>query len=524
MTEPASISLHYHERTKYSPESLAANPRGLDWSTMPVPFKDYRIGTVLDLKPYLPQAGVSSNGAAADPNPGNCWLQRLSKLLFLSYGATAVMRYASGLLYLRAAPSAGGLYPAELYVLSQGVQVEGQAVLPAGLYNYQVQTHSLVRFWDDPLWPQLQLGCCEHPALQACQLALATTAVFYRSAWRYEDRAYRRILLDTGHLLGNVELAAALTGFRPHLIGGFLDEVLNPLLYLDPDQEGLTTLIPLTDLRASQPLPQPGKAALASEVQVDYPALSEGQLLSYLHTQTVIHACPTPQRASEVELAAAQPSDQYNFPFCLKLPTSSPPLDWGIDLADLETSLINRRSVRNPGYTGEPLSLDELKAILDFAYQPQHYGEQGLDPAPDYFDLNLIETFVAVNSVQGLEEGCYYYAPHAQELRQIRFKNFRLEIHYLCLQQDLGRDAGAVVFQTADLRQGIAQYGDRVYRYLHLDAGHLGQRLNLAAVRLGLGVCGVGGFFDDQVNAVLGIPEEEAVLYITTLGRLPQRT
>ncbi|MEM6436873.1 MAG: nitroreductase family protein, partial [Cyanobacteria bacterium P01_D01_bin.115] len=68
-------------------------------------------------------------------------------------------------------------------------------------------------------------------------------------------------------------------------------------------------------------------------------------------------------------------------------------------------------------------------------------------------------------------------------------------------------------------KAAIAHYGDRAYRYLHLDAGHLGQRINLAAIRLGLGVSGIGGFFDDQVNDVLGIPEDEAVLYITTLGR-----
>jgi SagB-type dehydrogenase family enzyme len=76
-----------------------------------------------------------------------------------------------------------------------------------------------------------------------------------------------------------------------------------------------------------------------------------------------------------------------------------------------------------------------------------------------------------------------------------------------------------VLFHTADLKTAIDTYGDRVYRYLHMDAGHLGQRLNLAAVRLGLGVSGIGGFFDDQVNEVLGIPEDEAVIYITTLGQ-----
>ena len=129
---------------------------------------------------------------------------------------------------------------------------------------------------------------------------------------------------------------------------------------------------------------------------------------------------------------------------------------------------------------------------------------------------NLIETFVAVTGVEDLEEGCYYYAPKTQELRQIRFKNFRDELHYLCLGQELGRDAGAVVFHTADLQKAV---GDRAYRYLHMDAGHLGQRLNLAAIALGLGVSGIAGFFDDLVNEVLGIPNDEAVLYITTLGR-----
>jgi SagB-type dehydrogenase family enzyme len=125
---------------------------------------------------------------------------------------------------------------------------------------------------------------------------------------------------------------------------------------------------------------------------------------------------------------------------------------------------------------------------------------------------------VAVSGVTDLEEGCYYYAPKEQELRQIRFRNFRQELYYLCLKQNLGRDAAAVVFHTADLHRAIAHWGDRVYRYLHMDAGHLGQRLNLAATHLGLGVSGIGGFFDDQVNDLLGIPVDEAVIYITTLG------
>ncbi|PSB08388.1 SagB-type dehydrogenase domain-containing protein, partial [filamentous cyanobacterium CCP2] len=195
----------------------------------------------------------------------------------------------------------------------------------------------------------------------------------------------------------------------------------------------------------------------------------------------------------------------------------SPPIAWGEQLELLEKTILKRRSTR--AYSGENLSRDELNALIDFTYHPQNYIDQGLDRTPDYFDLNLIETFVAVSGVDGLEEGCYYYAPKANELRQMRFKNFRRQLHRLCLGQNLGRDAAAVLFHTADLVKAVAKYGDRAYRYLHMDAGHLGQRLNLAAIRLGLGVSGIGGFFDDEVNEVLGIPADEAVLYITTLGR-----
>jgi SagB-type dehydrogenase family enzyme len=264
---------------------------------------------------------------------------------------------------------------------------------------------------------------------------------------------------------------------------------------------------------------------LPSSTQISYPNLPDGELLGYLHQATQIDDTrdwKLDKEDSDTN-AEKQLEDKYNFPFCTKVSTATKPIDWQseeLPLQALSNTILQRRSTR--AYNGANLTLDELNAVLDFTYQPQHYFAQGLDSSPDYFDLNLIETFVAVSGVTNLEEGCYYYAPKAQELRQIRFKNFRKELHYLCLWQELGRDAAAVVFHTADLEKAVTKVGDRAYRYLHLDAGHLGQRMNLAAIHLGLGVSGIAGFFDDQVNEVLGIPDDEAVLYITTLGR-PRR-
>jgi SagB-type dehydrogenase family enzyme len=502
-----SIAQHYHERTKYDPETLAGKSQRLDWAKQPVPFKEYKIGSSFDLKPYLQEPLE-----AFANQPEAQWWQRLARILFRSYGLTARIPSMGSTVYLRSAPSAGGLYPAEVYLVSRGTPF-----LPPGLYNYQCRTNSLMQFWESDVWSALQTACLWHSSLENTQLAIIITAVFYRSAWRYEDRAYRRIFLDTGHLLGNIELATSVNDYRPHLIGGFVDEAVNDLLYINPQQEGAIAVLALADLLdINQNLPT-GRTALPSATETNYPYIPDGELLTYFHLHTQIKSGTTgklnlPEVKQEKSL-----EDKYNFPFCLKIPTATTPIYWGKNLSELEITMHKRRSTR--AYNGDDLSLDELKALLDFTYQPQNYIEQSLDPAPDYFDLNLIETFIAVCGVTGLEPGCYYYAPKAQELRQIRFKNFRKELHILCLGQDLGRDASVVLFHTADLKSAIAQYGDRVYRYLHMDAGHLGQRLNLAAVYMNLGVSGIGGFFDDQVNEVLGIPTDEAVLYITTLGK-----
>lgn len=504
---PLTIAQHYHERTKYDPDTIATRARELDWSQQPVPYKTYQIGTTYALLPYLQQE------PPGDDATWDCW-RRLSLLLLCSYGVTARMKTTVGdSVYLRAAPSAGGLYPAEIYLI-----VRGLAFMPQGIYNYQSQTHSLVHFWDDTVWPQLQAACFWHRIVEQTQLVLAITGVFWRSAWRYEDRAYRRICLDTGHLLGNLELAGNLADYRPHLISGFNDRLADEMLFLDREREGTLALVPLGDrLQISQNLPPRQLTLLPSGIQNRYPDLPDGDLLDYLHCHTRIETEPTTEATERALQAEATERDKYNFPFCLKVPTASEPIDWGENLTELQKNLLRRRSTR--AYSGENVTFAELAALLDFTYQADNYLYQNIDTDPDFCDLRLVSTFVAVSGVDDLEEGCYYYAPDAQELRQIRFKNFRADLHFLCLGQDLGRDAAAVIFHTADLGRAIAQYGDRAYRYLHLDAGHLGQRLNLAAIRLGLGVSGIAGFFDDRVNAVLGIPDGEAALYITTIGR-----
>ncbi|NEQ97135.1 MAG: SagB-type dehydrogenase domain-containing protein, partial [Cyanothece sp. SIO2G6] len=188
-----SVAHHYHQRTKYHPETIAQSAKPLDWDSQPSVFKEYKVGATYSLKKFM--AGPFSTSpdpldpVAPSPDSDQAYQwKRLSRLLLFSCGLTAKLLTTTRTpVYFRAVPSAGGLYPAEMYLISRGTPY-----LAPGLYHYQVESHSLIHFWDSPVWSELKRACFWHPALENTHLALVTTAIFFRSAWRYQARGYRR--------------------------------------------------------------------------------------------------------------------------------------------------------------------------------------------------------------------------------------------------------------------------------------------------------------------------------------------
>jgi SagB-type dehydrogenase family enzyme len=80
--------------------------------------------------------------------------------------------------------------------------------------------------------------------------------------------------------------------------------------------------------------------------------------------------------------------------------------------------------------------------------------------------------------------------------------------------------AGAVFIMTAVVERATWKYRQRAYRYIYLDAGHIGQNLALAAEGLGLGSCAIGALYDDEVNELVGADgEEETAVYLTSVGQ-----
>ena len=80
-------------------------------------------------------------------------------------------------------------------------------------------------------------------------------------------------------------------------------------------------------------------------------------------------------------------------------------------------------------------------------------------------------------------------------------------------------EAPAVFIWTAVFQRTKWKYGQRAYRYIYLDAGHIAENLALAAVSLGLGSCQIGALFDEEINQIIGVDgKEESVLYMTVTG------
>ncbi|MGC8874150.1 MAG: SagB/ThcOx family dehydrogenase [Chloroflexia bacterium] len=183
------------------------------------------------------------------------------------------------------------------------------------------------------------------------------------------------------------------------------------------------------------------------------------------------------------------------------------------------TVLRERSSIRD--YAPDPLTLDELSQLL-WASQgiTREGGEWQFRTAPSAGALYPIETYLGVNRVQGLAPGLYHYEVRNHRLAFLREDEFiGQNLTRAALGQTMCTRAAVVFVWTAVLARSVRKYGERAYRYIYLDAGHVGQNVYLAATALGLGCCAVGAFFDDEVNIVLDIDgREETAVYMATIG------
>lgn len=165
----------------------------------------------------------SARGLGGGPLP----LAALSVLLHAAQGITHRAADA-GRPDLRSAPSAGALYPLDLYLAAPRIDA-----LPAGLYHYDPGGHAVVRLRRGDPTAALAVGLVEPAVAEAAAAVIVLVACFPRSRVKYGLRAYRFTLLEAGHVAQNLLLAAAALRIGALPVGGFFDRRVEELLGVD---------------------------------------------------------------------------------------------------------------------------------------------------------------------------------------------------------------------------------------------------------------------------------------------------
>ncbi|MEJ2245495.1 MAG: SagB/ThcOx family dehydrogenase [Acidobacteriota bacterium] len=200
-----------------------------------------------------------------------------------------------------------------------------------------------------------------------------------------------------------------------------------------------------------------------------------------------------------------------------KVPLPDPQIDKTEKFWDV---ISRRRSMRH--YTAAAsLSIRDLAMLL--------WATQGITAASSQFEfrsapsaggLYPIETYLMCRNVETLEPGIYHFRPHEFDLELIKAGDFGVAFANAALGQSMVSDAPVCFIWTALVQRSKWKYRQRAYRYIYLDAGHIAQNLYLAGTAINLGVCGIGAFFDDHINNLLGVDGvEETVVYLASLGR-----
>jgi SagB-type dehydrogenase family enzyme len=476
----------YHEFTKHTVEKLRRAQHFLDWANMPNPFRHYEGVPLLDLPadPPAPQIpalevleGRAGNSLAKD---GAAFL---SQLLFYSASISATKRVSStgGTYALRVNPSSGNLHPTEFHFCTRGLVDWAD-----GLYHYRPSSHMAEQRATGDFVSKL--------TGTAAPLVFVLTSIAWREAWKYRDRAYRYCLHDIGHAWQSLALAARAMGCKSFAVGQFSDEKVSACCLLNEDEWPMLIVtlqgssIPVTTKSPAGTVLFRGEANQLSDEQVPYPRIAQ------------IHA------ATKVTIETMNPPDRPkpNGRGEIELPS---PISTSSSFGEVVRT---RRSALDFRGGDESMSLAQLATLLAGTGQPLF---------ADFGGHRFVQLYLYVHRVDDLAPGVYRYWPEHAELEMLKQGDQRLVAAALSLGQDLAGNACVAVSMIGDFETATRIYGDRGYRYVHFEAGALGQRLYLAAEALGLRATGIGAFFDDEVHKYLTLaPESGQVVYHFAVG------
>jgi SagB-type dehydrogenase family enzyme len=191
-----------------------------------------------------------------------------------------------------------------------------------------------------------------------------------------------------------------------------------------------------------------------------------------------------------------------------------------LDLS-LGDAICTRRSIRKMDEV--VLDLETVATLLYYSYGLTGKNEdvpRFFRAVPSAGALYPLELYLYSGSVKGLQPGFYHYNPCENHLsRLVRRVENAVPICSVVRQPELVMHSSMIIFITAMFHRTAFKYHDRGYRFALMEAGHVAQNLQLILQALGLAGVGIGGFYDRDVDRLLGLDGlTHSTLYMVAVG------
>ena len=153
-----------------------------------------------------------------------------SQLLWAAQGVTSDIGF-------RTAPSAGALYPLEVYLVA--INIDG---VDAGVYRYLPENHSIVQTFEGNIGNELSIAALSQPQVRDCAANIVFAANYSRITAKYGKRGIRYTNIEIGHAAQNVYLQGVALGIGTCAVGAFDDENVGQALRLSESEKALHIL------------------------------------------------------------------------------------------------------------------------------------------------------------------------------------------------------------------------------------------------------------------------------------------
>ena len=473
----------------------------MDWENQPSIYKAYPgvepMGLPTDI--LLPEINLSTllHHSPEKRDPADLTLEDLSKIFLLTYSLTAKARQSGGDFYYRSVASAGALFPSEIYVALQGLKGA-----EPGLYHFSIAHHALSMIRSGEVPSPFPSGSS---ADSSPTFTFFLTAIFFRSAWKYRNRAYRYHLLDTGHLLENLALALAALGIPFSHSLDFHDRSVNRFLGLDESREEALAVVHIPENGGwiedrLQDIPEITDsfkgAGRVSQNEIQYEEILD------IHHSGHEWSAPSLPRDHMVHALGVKP---------MKWTPLERESLWA-ESKNYTESVFHRRSKRN--FIPSPVPEERLKALMTAL------AVDG--PGRDEDVEKTLGIGVLIGRVQGFSPGFYLLDTGGPAFGPVSPGAYLEKMSRTCLDQMWLSNAALHVLFMANLEVLDCAWGARGYRHAMMTAGRLGQRLYLAATAMDLGCCGIGALYDREAADLLGLNESSRLLYLVGVGPIKQ--